>query len=246
MCICHGLLLPLRTDMCVELKHTTPPQGKRPGRTAAVLPSRPGTSKVGLMAHGLCMRVGGLVCGMSCSLRSWLVWDFRRSRLTLRLLTSHRGNGVSSMRAGHHFSPSHRSETDTQCVTEPNWDPTASITKSGDCRLSNTAQDTTSFSGTLTCSRGQGNPPMTGSISYTSTGTSSDRPHRLQRRRLRDGNEDQRHPNRRVRLNALCGAADKRPPAPSDHGRARPFTVLLRSFCSSPGAMNQSPVGAQG
>lgn len=70
------------------------------------------------------------------------------------------------------FQPQPQTRTDTQCVTEPNWDPTASITKSSDCRLSNTAQDTTSFSGTLTCSRGQGNPPMTGSISYTSTGTS--------------------------------------------------------------------------
>ena len=100
------------------------------------------------------------------------------------------------------FQPQPQTRTDTQCVTEPNWDPTASITKSGDCRLSNIAQDTTSFSGTLTCSRGQGNPPMTGSISYTSTRHQPDRSHRLQRGRLRDGNEDQRHPNRRVRLNA--------------------------------------------
>ena len=70
------------------------------------------------------------------------------------------------------FQPQPQRRTDIQCVTDSNWDPTASIAKSDHCQLQDIRQDKTSFSGTVTCSRGAGNPPMTGSMSYTSTGTS--------------------------------------------------------------------------
>ena len=70
------------------------------------------------------------------------------------------------------FQPQPQKRTDTQCVTDPNWDPAASVAKSSHCQLSDIEQDATSFSGTLTCGRGQGNSPMTGSMTYTSTGTS--------------------------------------------------------------------------
>ena len=69
------------------------------------------------------------------------------------------------------FQPQPQKQTDTQCVQDSNWDPAASVAKSGHCQLHNIRRDTTSFSGTLTCSRGAGNLPMTGSMTYTSTGT---------------------------------------------------------------------------
>ena len=69
------------------------------------------------------------------------------------------------------FQPQPQKTTNTQCVKDPNWDPAASIAKSGRCQLSNIEQDRTSFNGTVTCGRGAGNSPMAGSMTYTSTGT---------------------------------------------------------------------------
>lgn len=69
------------------------------------------------------------------------------------------------------FQTQPQKRTDTQCVKDSNWDPAASIAKSGHCQLRNIRQDNTSFSGTVTCGRGTGNPLMAGSMTYTSTGT---------------------------------------------------------------------------
>ncbi len=69
------------------------------------------------------------------------------------------------------FEPQPQKRMDIQCVKDSSWDPAASIAKSGHCQLHNVRQDRTSFSATVTCGRGAGNPPMTGSMTYSSTGT---------------------------------------------------------------------------
>jgi hypothetical protein len=69
------------------------------------------------------------------------------------------------------FSPQPQKKTETQCVKETDWDPVKSMSDSGHCQVSNVKHDSSSFSGNVTCARGKGNAPMTGSMQYTSTNT---------------------------------------------------------------------------
>jgi hypothetical protein len=69
------------------------------------------------------------------------------------------------------FSPQPQEKTETQCVKETDWDPSKSIANSGNCQVSGVTHDSTSFKGNVSCSRGKGMPPMTGSMEYTSTGS---------------------------------------------------------------------------
>ena len=69
------------------------------------------------------------------------------------------------------MSPEPQKKTETECIKEVEWDPMESIGKSSHCKVSNVKQDSTSFSGNVSCGRGKGNAPMTGSMKYTSTST---------------------------------------------------------------------------
>ena len=69
------------------------------------------------------------------------------------------------------FSPQPQKNTDVQCVTATDWDPAQSVAGSGHCKITNVTHDSSAFKGTVSCSRGQGNPPMTGTMEYTSSGT---------------------------------------------------------------------------
>lgn len=69
------------------------------------------------------------------------------------------------------FIPQPQEKTETQCVKETEWDPSVSIANSGNCHVREVKQDSTSYKGNLSCSRGEGMPPMTGSMEYTSTGS---------------------------------------------------------------------------
>ena len=69
------------------------------------------------------------------------------------------------------FSQQPQEKTETPCVKETDWDPVKSISGSGNCQVSDIKHDSTSFKGEVSCSRGKGVPPMTGSMEYTSTGS---------------------------------------------------------------------------
>ena len=69
------------------------------------------------------------------------------------------------------MSPEPQKKTETECVKEAEWDPMESIGKSSHCKVSNVTHDSTSFSASVSCGRGKGNTPMTGSMQYTSTST---------------------------------------------------------------------------
>ena len=70
------------------------------------------------------------------------------------------------------FSPEPQKKTEVQCVTETDWDPVKSVAGSGHCKITNVSHDSSAFKGNVSCNRGQGNPPMTGTMEYTSSGTS--------------------------------------------------------------------------
>jgi hypothetical protein len=69
------------------------------------------------------------------------------------------------------MAPQPQTETEIECIEETGWDPVKDLADGGDCQLSNVNQTSTSFSANMSCQMAPGMPPMTGSMEYTTSGT---------------------------------------------------------------------------